>query len=106
MKAGSWNYFAERRRLSAGINSMQHVRRNMPYSEVPKKGSRCAQGRWSKEETARLRELVAQLPGRWTEIGLRLGRLPEGVRDKVPDLLLAAVLLCTCTPCTFHFPNL
>ena len=53
------------------------------------------QGRWSKEETAKLQELVAQLPGRWTEIGLKLGRLPEGVRDKVSFTLFIPTSLNT-----------
>lgn len=40
------------------------------------------QGRWSKEEDEKLRELVSERGPSWKDIGIVLGRLPEGCRDR------------------------
>ena len=40
------------------------------------------QGKWSKEEDDLLRELVTDRGPQWKDIGVVLGRLPEGCRDR------------------------
>lgn len=46
------------------------------------------QGKWTAEEEASLKELLAARGERWVELGALLGRLPEAVRDKCRALKL------------------
>ena len=46
------------------------------------------QGKWTAEEEASLKELLAARGERWVELGALLGRLPEAVRDKCKALKL------------------
>ena len=46
------------------------------------------QGKRSKEEDEQLRELVGEKGSKWKEISLKLGRLPEGCRDRWRELKL------------------
>lgn len=48
----------------------------------------CTQGKWSKEEDERLRQLVGEKGSKWKEISTSLGRFPEGCRDRWRELKL------------------
>ncbi|KAL0027351.1 hypothetical protein WJX79_003122 [Trebouxia sp. C0005] len=78
--AGAWQTIAQ---------SLPH----RTYKSVYACGSRMLselnyQGKWSKEEDERLRQLVGEKGSKWKEISTSLGRFPEGCRDRWRELKL------------------
>ena len=52
------------------------------------------QGKWSKEQDAKLRELVTERGPSWKDIGIILGRLPEGCRDRSDTMTTIQANFC------------